>query len=487
MVAKETPVHRRTLLATALGLAFARPGQIFAATDTTMAERIGASVSATTGDGLAPTVTERVQLAVADNLGTLTFASRASRGDHYLARMAERGGRAEARVLGTTLRAPYEEAAAALAYLIHFSETDDSDFRAELRASPTVMGPALALAQAPGVTGQDLMAAIAVGYTVLGGLAQPVGATQDDGLMAAGVWGPSASAAVAARLLRLNPVQTAHALALAAGAAGGTFQYYYDQTEEKRLIVARAARTGVEAAVLARAGEVGPRRAYEGQAGLYAMMERMTRSKPDISGVAEVIARMDGPLYIYPKFFSASSSITPSLESLAPLVTQGLRAGQVDRIVLRGDPARYAVVGGKLAHFETPGTLIGAKINYAYMLAFFLTHGAADAATLGVTPLDDPAVLALARRVSFEPVTGGAGEVAVHLRSGETRRVAVANQTPGAVAPVAYELRVLKLQSLTRGALGLTGSDRIISLANRLATYPSALAWTGAVHRLLKP
>jgi 2-methylcitrate dehydratase PrpD len=305
--------------------------------------------------------------------------------------------------------------------------------------------------------------------------------------MSAGVWGPSASAAIAARLLGLDAARTTHALALAAGAAGGTFQYYYDQTEEKRLVVARAARSGVEAALLAQAGEVGPRHAYEGPAGLYNMLARLTGAKPDISGVAATVARIDGPLYIYPKFFSASSSITPSLEALAPLVASGLRAPAVDRVVLIGDPRRYGVVASKLGHFEPPATAIGAKINYAYMLAFLLTHGAADAATVAAARIDDPEVFALARRITFEPEANNPGEVTVHLRSGEPRRVAVANQAPGAVAPIALELRTMKIEALGRAALGPTGPARIHALAEALPSSPSALKWLKAAQGLIAP
>ena len=249
--------------------------------------------------------------------------------------------------------------------------------------------------------------------------------------------------------------------------------------------MARAARTGVEAALLAKAGEVGPRHAYEGQAGLYAMLARLTGAKPDISGVAEVIRRLDGPLYLYPKFFSASSSITPSLEALAPLVAAGLGGRDVERVVLRGDPGRYAVVGGKLGHFEAPATLIGAKINYAYMTAFFLIHGAADAATLGEGKITDPAVLDLAQRVRFEPVVGGPGEIVIYLRSGQQRRVMVANQTPGAIAPIAPDLRRLKIERLTAAALGPGGADRISALARDLPGDRSALAWIRRAQRLL--
>ena len=388
-------------------------------------------------------------------------------------------------MLGQGFRAPYEDAAAALAYLIHYAETDESDFRAELRASPTVMGPALALMQHPGVRGEDAYAAIAAGFSVLGGLAQPVGATQGDGLMAAGVWGPSAAAAVAARLLRLDAGRTANALALAAGAAGGTFQYYFDQTEEKRLIVARAARMGVEAALLAAAGEIGPAHAYEGQAGLYALMARIRGAKPDIGGVAATVARLDGPLYLYPKFFAASSSITPSLEALAPLVQSGLRAEQVEGVALRGDPARYKVVGGKLAHFEPPATPIGAKLNYAYMVAFMLVHGEADAATEAAAPMNAPPVLDLARRVRFDPVEGDAGHVVVRLKDGRVLERAVENRAPDEIAPPALDLRRRKIASLTRPTLGVRGVSLVLACADALAPSPSGRAWTERVAREL--
>ena len=478
---------RRAFLTAGAACLAAGPAVAASGDASTMSAGIGQAVSAVDAASLTPEVVDRVRLCLVDNLGTLAFTGRAARHDHFLHRLAARGGRPEASVVGTRLRTPWEDAAAAAAYLIHYSETDDSDFRAELRASPTVMGPALALAQWPGVTGADLTAAIAAGYSVLGGLAAPVGPTQDDGLMSAGVWGPSASAAVAARMMRLDPRQTANALGLAAGAAGGLFQYFYDQTEEKRLVVARAARAGVESALLAAQGEVGPARVYEGQAGLYRVLGALTGSKPDVSGVVAAVRRMDGPLYIYPKFFAASSSITPSLEALAPAVAAGLSAGEVERVALRGDPARYGVVASKLDHFETPGTVIGAKINYAFMMAFMLVNGAADAATVAAARLDDARVIALARKFAFEPAPGDPGHVVLHLRSGQSRVLPIPNQRPGSVAPAALELRAMKFDRLAGSSLGAARAAALRRVAGGGPEATSGRRWIGELQALLLP
>jgi 2-methylcitrate dehydratase PrpD len=450
-----------------------------------LAEHIGKTVSEARSARLSDETRERVRLCLIDTLGTLAFTSRAAKNDPYLGRIAQRRGIADALILGTRVAAPVEDVAGALAFLIHYSETDDSDFRAEIRASPCVIGPALALAQRPGVAGEDLMAAIAAGYSVQGGLAEPFGPLQDNGLMSAGVWGPAASAAVAARMLRLDPSQTANAISLAMGAAGGAFQYFYDQTEEKRLILARAARAGVESALLAQRGEHGARLIFEGRAGVFAWLRELTNEAPDLSQIANVIARLDGPTFIYPKFFAASSSIIPTLEALMPLVAQGLRAGDVERFSFRGDPAIRGPVRAKLEKFEAPQTSIGAKTNYAYMVAYYLTHGKADAGTIAKSRFDDPSVLALAAQTRFEDQKGLDSYIVLYMKSGETRVVQTADQVPSKPAPQAQALRDMKFRDLVEPIHGKAGAAELKRLASSLVDRNPSASIVAQIQKLL--
>ena len=198
------------------------------------------------------------------------------------------------------------------------------------------------------------------------------------------------------------------------------------------------------------------------------------------------VGRLDGPLYIYPKFFSASSSITPSLEGLADWVGKGGRAPLIDRFALRGDPTAHAPVRTKLDHFMAPQTLIGAKINYAFMMSYFLTHGAADGATMEHARFDEADVLALAAKASFEPVPGQPGQVILYLRSGETLVLPVLNQTPGDPVAPALTLRDMKFEKLTRPRLGQSGSTRLKALAGAGIDAAATAPWLNSVDALMK-
>ena len=84
--------------------------------------------------------------------------------------------------------------------------------------------------------------------------------------MDAGVLGPVGAAAAAARALRLTPDQTAHAIALAAGGAGGLRGVF--GSDGKSFGNGRAAQQGVDAALYAQAGGRGALDIFESPMGL---------------------------------------------------------------------------------------------------------------------------------------------------------------------------------------------------------------------------
>jgi 2-methylcitrate dehydratase PrpD len=192
-----------------------------------LSERLGAVVAQARYDALSSEVRRRLDLTVADNLASLVAATPEHCDDAFIARLRQRGGAREALLPGCGFRLPAEEAAAAIAYLIHANETDDSDFRSELRASPHVFGAALAAAQAANADGETFLTALAAGYSIQAALAAPFGPLQPR-YMTSGVWGPIGAAAVSSRAYGLSGEETSAALALAASSAAGPFQYFYD-------------------------------------------------------------------------------------------------------------------------------------------------------------------------------------------------------------------------------------------------------------------
>ncbi|MGE3710335.1 MAG: MmgE/PrpD family protein [Hyphomicrobiaceae bacterium] len=130
-----------------------------------------------------------------------------------------------------------------------------------------------------GTSGQDAIAAYIAGYEVWALLQElEPGSMHERGFHPTAIWGALACAAACARLNRLNPEQTGHAIAIGASLAAGLVANFGTMT--KPLHVGRTAQAGVFAARLAKAGFTGSRDVLEHAAGF---MQAHSRSgRPDI-------------------------------------------------------------------------------------------------------------------------------------------------------------------------------------------------------------
>ncbi len=396
-------------------------------------------------------VAERTAWALLDAFGAMLYATTlpdAVAAARYFAGEAHRG---DIVIPVADLSANAAQAAAATAFLIHAAEIDDSDMRGQLRASAVILSAALAAAQEADASGVDFIRAAALGYTLQGRFAAPVGAIQARGWMASGVWGPPSAAAAAALLKNLPADQTAAAISLAGATSGGLFQYYFDQTEEKRLIVARAARAAVESADLAALGEHGSPHIIEGRAGLYRLFGGV--EAPSSAHFTEGLGDLEGPLFVRPKYFAASHSIIPTLDGLAAAAPQGIDPSTVARIVVRGDPAWASVIGDKINAFEPPSTQIGAALNFSYVVALWIARGRVLPTDYTQASMRDETILALARSSAFETAPGEHLSIEIALKNGETIRASAADPEPDEPAPFERERRLDKFRGLASSRL----------------------------------
>jgi len=396
-------------------------------------------------------VAERTAWTLLDALGAMLYATtlpEAMTAAGYFASSAHRGGIV---IPAADLSANAAQAAAATAFLIHAAEIDDSDMRGQLRASAVIMAAALAAAQEADASGADFIRAAALGYTLQGRFAAPVGAIQARGWMASGVWGPPSAAAATALLKSLPADQVSAAISLAGSTSGGLFQYYFDQTEEKRLIVARAARAAIESAELAAIGEHGAPHIIEGRAGLYQLFGGV--EAPPSTHFTERLGDLEGPLFVRPKYFAASHSIIPTLDGLAAVAPQGIDPSNVVRIVVRGDPAWEAVIGEKINSFEAPTTQIGAALNFSYVVGLWIARGRVLPTDYTPAAMRDEAILALARKSAFETALGQHLSIEVVLKNGEIIRASAADPEPDELAPFERERRLEKFRGLSASRL----------------------------------
>jgi len=216
----------------------------------------------------APTlVFERAIRAVLDTIG-VAIAARLELSFTILARTIGHGScTGDATVLATRTRTQPAQAAFLNGTAGHALDFDD--VADEIKGHPSVvLVPALlAVAEANGSSGRELLEAYVVGFEVGCAIARglPVERHYRQGWHATATIGVIAAACAAGRLLRLDEVRMRHALGIASSMASGSRQNFGTMT--KPLHAGMAARDAVIAAQLAATGFTADPEQLEGPLG----------------------------------------------------------------------------------------------------------------------------------------------------------------------------------------------------------------------------
>lgn len=195
----------------------------------------------------------------------------AARGADYVRALLDGlDGVGEATVIGH-LR-PMSAAGAALinGTAAHGEDFDDTFEGGPVHAGAVVVPAVLAAAERFGRDGSAALHGIAVGVETICrlSLVAPKRVHQA-GFHPTSVFGAIAAAAAVAATLDLPPAQTVAALGIAGSMAAGIIEYLTDGSWTKRLHPGWAAQSGMSAALMARAGFIGPASVLEGTHGLF--------------------------------------------------------------------------------------------------------------------------------------------------------------------------------------------------------------------------
>ncbi|HWF39960.1 MAG TPA: MmgE/PrpD family protein [Candidatus Acidoferrales bacterium] len=156
----------------------------------------------------------------------------------------------------------------------HFTEQDDLHNSAAFHPGTVVFPPALAVAQAIGSSGAELLTAAVAGYEVGIRVGEFLGRSHYKVFHTTGTAGTLAASAAVGRLLRLSPEQMLHAFGSAGTQAAGLWEFLRDAADSKQLHTAKAASDGLLSAYLAKDGFRGAQRILEGAKGMGAGFSR---------------------------------------------------------------------------------------------------------------------------------------------------------------------------------------------------------------------
>jgi 2-methylcitrate dehydratase PrpD len=378
-------------------------------------------------------------------------------------------GTGPASAIGRPERVPAAAAALANGMLCHALDFDDTHEASIAHVATVVVPAALAVAETVGATGaQTLAAIVAATETVTRiGMAAPEGFHRR-GFHPTGVCGIFGATVAACRLRGMDAETTARALGLAGSMASGIFEYLADGSPTKPFHAGWAAQAGVQAAALAVAGARGPASVLEGRYGIYATHVDVAH---DIAGqLADLGGRWEAPLVAI-KPYPACHWIHAAVDAAAEAAGDA-GPDAIERIVVRIPDVGVPIVLEPLVQKRAPVTEYDAKFSLPWCVAARIAHGRLDVRSF-LGEIADPAVLALAARVEYEPWEGEfasvfAGGARVRLADG-TERTVVNDAPRGAPGrPLAREDLVAKF---TANATLSISEDA----AGRLATAVDAI------------
>ncbi len=343
----------------------------------------------------------------------------------FAAAMGPAGGASA--ILGSDLRTSPYFAALCNAAASHVVEQDDLHNSSVFHPATVVFPPLLAMAQdLPVCSGREFLAAAAAGYEAGIRVGEFLGQSHYRIFHTTGTAGTVAAAMAVARLLRLDPDATCHALGSAGTQAAGLWEFLRDAADSKQLHTAKAAADGLLAAWTARAGLTGASRILEGKQGLGAGMHATGEVALLTAGLGSRWALAETSF----KFHASCRHTHPAADAMQLLCERNSPdPAEIDRVTVHVYQAAKDVLGA----VTLQETIHQSKFSMGFVLGLILLHGRAGVADFTEEALGDPALRDFCNRVVMVvdeeidaryPLTWSA-RVEIRLRDGRSLEASV--------------------------------------------------------------
>ena len=387
-------------------------------------------------------------------------------------------------VIGSSLRLSPRDAALANGILVHGLDFDDTHLASIIHPTCTALPAALALGEAQGASGADMLAAFIIGAEVgirIGAAVQ--GGFHHVGYHASGVVSHFASAVTAGRLLGLTAPQITAAQGITGSTASGIQVFLEEGAWTKRFHPGWGAVAGITAAYLAQSGFKGPTRPYEGKFGLFETHLHGVEPPSDPAELTDGLGTEwrfgETALKPYPVCHFVHGCADAAIELHRELATEGLSARDIISVrALLAQPTLHIIAEPAEAK-QRPTSDYEAKFSAQFVTAYCLVHGRFGLPDLLPPALADEAVRALALKVTCEAdpdtafPTYFSGGVEITLADGRrlSRHVRV-NSGAGerAMAPEAVVAKFIASASL---AIAVPHAERICEAVLSLESLPT--------------
>jgi 2-methylcitrate dehydratase PrpD len=323
---------------------------------------------------------------------------------------------------GTDLRLSASDAALANGTAAHALDYDDMCFVSLAHPSAPLVPAVIATAEFSGGSGLDALDAYVVGFEVEARLGRVMNPRHyQRGWHNTSTLGAIGAAAAASRLLRLHSDAAAHAIAIAASEASGLKENFGSMV--KPLHAGLAARNGVLAAMLGRAGMTASAHALDGPQGfLHAMDAEREDLAHEVADLGKRWEILDTGITV--KLYPSCAGTHPTLDALLDLrAREKFTADDVDRIDIDVDPIVPTIL-----LYDRPTSALEAKFSMPFCAAAAIVFGQVGIDTFDDGRIRDPRVAEMMAKTAMrvDPELGKGVPalteacVHVHLKDGRT-------------------------------------------------------------------
>ncbi|MGA3401586.1 MAG: MmgE/PrpD family protein [Acetobacteraceae bacterium] len=381
--------------------------------------------------------------------------------------LRELGGTPSATAIGCGLRIDPVRAAALNGAAMHVLDFEPM-WSPATHALSTALPVALALAEARGASGRDVLTALVKGIELQGWLREASGQYTPDVLQfhPPGLVGPMGAVAAASHLLGLDPARMACAFGIAGSRAGSLFGNVGTMTKSTHC--GQAAAMGLEAALLAEAGFTGDAATFESPLGYAATFHRGTFKPDELSHYGRAPWRVVRPGYaikMFPSQFGTHFAITAGLDLRA-------RVASADAV------SAAHLVGPSMAYIDRPrpDTGLAGKFSLQYTFAAALLDGKVGIRSFTEERLHAPDMQALLGKITLRqdpaiPARFESMHVLASIELTDGRILETRCNGPRGVwgqAPISDAEHAVKARDCLAAALSPDAVERCIALATRI-------------------
>ena len=427
---------------------------------------------------------EKTRHHILDQMGCQTTFATLPWGKAAFKYIAGRGDRGNSTVAYYGLKTSPEGAAFCNGLFGHGCEMDDDDESTTSHPGVGIVPATLAVGEAVGASGLDLVNAMVVGYDAMIRIGLASRAIHANGFHETAAIGTFGATAAAAKLYGLSVDETVSALGIAASESCGIGEYSCSGGSIKRAHAGFAASNGIRAALMARAGITGPLEALEGKKG---WLRVFTGGDSYPERITENLGTDFKIMRVGMKPYCCCAGIHGVIDATEAILQQGANADNIESIAIMMRPRETRDVGTIIEPYD----VVSAQFSARFGCALRVIKGGNGYHDYVMENVNDPKIREMARNVIWEVdeddtyLSGNAApaRVTITLKDGTVLQELV-NHAIGTIDnPLDWDGVVQKYRETVDGVLSQAQADAAVARVGDIANVEEA----SIITRLLVP